>query len=395
MAKSDLYAGMSVDKSLADKLDFNPYYRRIGSGVTGFLKIKGETYINLASNNYLGLACDSDVKSAIARGAEKYGASMCGTPIATGTSELFTRLEESLADFCGLESSVLFPSCYQANAGLFPVVAGKEDLIIVDHYAHASLIEGIKASGSKMKPFLHNNMEHLEKLLGKTQNFRRTFVVTESVFSTEGSIAPLDAITDLCRRYNAIPVVDDSHGIGVIGDCGRGVLEAFSITDFPGIYTASLGKALANSGGVVAGKTEFIDYLRYTCPGLIYSTALTPASISGILAVLDIIRSSFHIVGKQMWKNKTTLTQCLKEFGLELSAGQAPITSIVCGSAEATILTARALYREKILSTPFIPPSVPPNQGRVRLIAGADLDDNNMEQVTDAIKRTFQKSGSR
>jgi 7-keto-8-aminopelargonate synthetase-like enzyme len=362
-----------VDKRLARQLGFNPYYKMFESGLTDPVIIEGEEFINLAANNYLGLAHDPGVVEAIKAAADIYGASLCGTPIATGYAKVYHLLERRLSAFLGLEDAVLFPSCYQANGEILKLFASHEDLVLIDHFAHASLVTGVKSTGCKLKPFLHNNMEHLEKQLARRKDYRRVFVVTESVFSTKGTIAPFDEIVRLCRKYNAIPIIDDSHGIGTIGRTGSGILEEKGITSYNGIYTASLGKALAHMGGVVAGKREIIDCLRYRTGGLIYSTALPPIIIAGLLKVLDIIETDYDAISKRMWQYKGMIETALRESGFTLSAGKAPITSILCGSDYDTIALAKKLYYNHIITTPFISPSVPRGDGTVRIIAGANL----------------------
>jgi 7-keto-8-aminopelargonate synthetase-like enzyme len=294
-------------------------------------------------------------------------------------------LERQLARFTGLEAAVVFPSCYQANVALFSCIAKPQDVILVDHYAHASLGQGIKTVGCKVKPFLHNDMEHLERQLAATAGFRQVFVVTESVFSTEGSIAPLGVIVDLCERYHAIPVVDDSHGIGVLGKTGRGILEEKAIANYPGICTASLGKALANAGGMIAGNHFLVDALRYSCPGLIYSTALSPGCAGGVLCALQIIRNEFGRIGATMRDNHRRLLETLRRRQFDLLSGPAPIAAIRGGSAENTISLAREFFNHRILTTPFVPPSVPDGKGILRLILGAKLDEEGLKELMRAL----------
>lgn len=387
MTYQAFYRRYRLDKSLEEQTGFNPYYHKIRSGLSHPVLVDGESFMDLASNNYLGLAADPRVKAAAVAAVEKYGASLCGTPVATGYSDLFHRVEERLARFVGLDAAILLPSCYQANNGLFFAIAGKEDLIVIDHDAHSSLIQGARAAGCRIRPFLHHDVQHLTGILEKSRSYRQVFVVTESVFSTDGTIAPWKEIVRVAEKYHAVPVVDDSHGIGVIGKGGGGILEEAGTAGYPGIYTASLGKALANSGGMIAGKKELIDYLRYYCPHLVYSTALPPAVLGGIDKVLDLVEEDFFGLSRPMWHNKDLLSQCLFANGFPLTEGQAPITSICTGSAADTIRLAQRFYENRVLTTPFIPPAVPPRGGKVRLIAGGGLPEAVMDQVLAVIEK--------
>lgn len=386
MVLKEFYQRFQLDESIVRETGFNPYYCQIESALGDPIIVQGKEFINLAANNYLGLANDPRVKEAVIKGVRKYGASLCGTPIATGYIDLFKTVEQKLARFIGLEDAIILPSGYQANNGVFPTVAGKEDLIIVDHFAHSSLLQGIKTVGCKIKPFLHNNLEHLKDVLTRSKGYRQVFVVTESVFSTEGSIAPFKEIVDLCAKYDAVPVIDDSHGIGVIGKTGSGILEHQNIIVYQGIYTASLGKALANAGGVIAGKKSLIDHLRYYCSHLVYSTALTPGVLAGVAEVLDIIAAEFPTISNRMWQYRHTIRESLIIAGLKVASGEAPINSIIAGNSKDTILLAKKFYEKGILTTPFIAPSVPANEGRVRLIAGANLKEESINQVVKIIK---------
>jgi len=385
MHSADFSKLLDIDRSPLETGGFNPYYRSLGGLQHGQPWIGRSPFFDLASNDYLGLSSDRRIHEAMDSAIREYGSSMCGTPIATGYASIFAQLEAELAQFIGLPSAVLFPSCYQANVSILSTIAKPGDVILIDHYAHASLGQGAKAAGCKVKPFLHNDMGHLETQLAACTGFHRKFIVTESVFSTEGSLAPLRSIVELSRRYEAVPVVDDSHGLGVIGASGRGILEHDALGDFPGIYTASLGKALANAGGVVAGDAEFIEAIRYSCPGLIYSTALSPASVAGTLAALEIVRSEFSRLGDVMWKNHQLLMKSLKEQGFCLSEGSAPIAAILADSTTHTLALAKDFFQKGILATPFIPPSVPQGRGVLRCILGAKLTGLSLEDLIESI----------
>ncbi len=386
MSTKKFYELHQLNVELARKTGFNPYYVNVQSGLNDSLIIDGVEFINLASNNYLGIANNKRIKEATINAINKYGLSLCATPIALGGTDLYKNLSQKLSDFVELESSILYPSCYQANNGLFPAIADKNDVIIIDQFSHSSLVEGARTVGCKIRPFLHNNLDSLEKNLKNSLNYKQIFVVSESVFSTEGSIAPFAEIVELCEKYDAIPVIDDSHGIGVIGKSGKGILEHAGITDYQGIYTASLGKSIANLGGMISGKKTLIDYLKYYSPHLIYSTSITPPILAGIEKAICIIEEEFEALGNKMWKYRNKLRDALIELGYNVRSSSAPITSIITGTSVDTLLFAKKLYEKNILATPFIYPSVPENQGVIRLIAGANLEEQTIDRAIQIFK---------
>ena len=390
--KPDWLNDLKIDVSLAKDLAFNPYYGELETGLGEKIRLAGQTILDLASNNYLGLANDPRVLAAARSALEENGLSLCGTPIATGANRLYNKLCRSLEQFLGLERAVLYPSCYQANMGLFTALAGKQDVTLVDQFAHASLLQGIATTGCKVMPFLHNNMDHLEKLLGRCGSYRRILVVSESVFSTRGTICPLAEMQALAEKFGALPIIDDSHGIGVLGVRGRGILEYENIGKFSGIYTASLGKALAGQGGIVAASPEIMEYLSYSNEALIYSTALTPPIIGGLLEVLRIIEEEFSAKRERLAANRNQLLASAAQAGLKTVAGDAPIIGVKQGSDRATLILARELLKRGVFSTPFLPPSVPPNQGVVRLIANAGLSEDEMCRACRALEDAAEES---
>ncbi len=393
MASETFYMRFRLDDHLIREAGFNPYYLKVQSGLNDIIIVENEEVVDLASNNYLGIANDERLKKAVTGAVKKYGASMCATPISVGFSDLYQEVSQRLASFSGVEDTLLYPSCYQANNGVFSVITGKDDVVVIDQFAHSSLIEGARATGCKIRPFLHNNLDSLENNLRNCTKYNQVFVVTESVFSTEGSIAPFKSIVELCLKYNALPIIDDSHGIGVLGRTGKGILEHQGITDYPGIYVASLGKALANLGGFIGGKKSLIDYLRYYSSHLVYSTALPPHVLAGILEVLNIIDKEFDDLSRRMWLARNTLRDALIESGYQLSPAEAPIVSLKTGESADTIQFAKRLFENKIISTPFIYPSVPKNKGVIRLIAGANLSTENLNRAISCFKKIKGETG--
>jgi len=386
MSTTDFYSRFVVDLELVEKAAHNPYYHKVQAELSDEIIIDGERFVDLASNNYLGIANRPELKNACKDAIDKYGASLCATPVCSGYSELHHRVEQKIAEFTGTEQALIYPSCYQANLGLFAAIVKSEDVVLVDRCAHSSLLEGIKSSGCKISPFKHNDMDHLEILLKQFQHFQTIFVVTESVFSTEGTIASFAEINELCLKYNAIPIVDDSHGIGVLGTHGHGILEHSGITGYQGIYTASLGKALANIGGVICGKPSLMQWMQYYSSNLVYSTAILPSALAGVEKVLDIIRDEFPDLSKRMWNAKRRIEAALTEAGFELTRGQAPITSIKAGNSLQTLLLAKAFWDKRIMPTVFVYPSVPQNEGRIRLIAGANMREETLQRTEEAIR---------
>jgi 7-keto-8-aminopelargonate synthetase-like enzyme len=234
-------------------------------------------------------------------------------------------------------------------------------------------VAGVKATGCFVVPFVHNDCDLLEKLLRQKGNLGKTVVVTESVFSTEGSIAPFNRINELCEQYGALPVIDDSHGIGVIGRNGAGILDYSEIYNYSGLYTASLGRAMANSGGIVAGRECVIEGLRYRCPGIVYSSGIAPAVAAGVIHVLDRIEQEYRAMRKRLQDNVEIFDTVLTCQGYPLSAGTAPVLAVQCGSRKNTLRFTHQLYASRILATPFVEPSVQLNCGIVRLIPGAGM----------------------
>jgi glycine C-acetyltransferase len=372
-----------VEDAVLKKFNFNPYYLSICSEQTDPLIVNGREMINLSTNNYLGFSNDPRIKTAYINAINKYGVSMCATPVAGGYTELFNETRKKLSSFIGVEDVLVYPSCYQANNGIFSAIVRKDDIVIFDRFCHSSLIQGIRSVGCKSLPFSHNNMENLEYLLKRFSDYPKIFVVTESVFSTEGAIAPFNIINSLCQQYNAVPVVDDSHGIGVIGKKGKGIISHSEIEDFNGIYTTSLGKALANNCGIIGGSKELIYFLSYYSSHLIYSTAVSPSVLAGINTTLDIVEEEFDVRSKTIYYYSGVIKNSLLKNGFKIVNGEAPINSILAGSSDDTILLAKKLFDKGIMSTPFVYPSVRKNEGKIRLIAGANLRESSIAKALD------------
>ena len=366
-------------------LGFNPYYQIIESGSANEVTINGEKYINLASNDYLGFSSNREILCAMKDTLYRYGSSMCGTPVACGNIDLFDRTSKKASDFLNLEDTLIFPTCYQANIAVIKTLVSKNDVIFIDRNAHASLIEGALSTKCKIKPFKHNDVNHLNKLIEKTTGYSKRFMITESVFSTEGSIAPFDLQYDICMKNDVIPIIDDSHGIGVIGKNGRGILQEKNITDFMGVYTASTGKALGASGGLVSSIHEVTEYLRYNCSGYLYSTAISPVLLAGIKKSLEILDKDGASLIKKLSFMKKEISFYLTDSGFDLISCNTPICSIQVGSPKDTFSLSKFFYDHRILATTFVYPSVPKNKGVIRFIPRIDINKQQLGKIRKSI----------
>jgi 7-keto-8-aminopelargonate synthetase-like enzyme len=384
--KDKFVFNFTEEDKLINEINFNPYYQKIDSGAELYVMIGGKKYLNLASNNYLALSNDRRIIDVMKSSLDKYGASMCGTPVACGNVDIYENSAAYISKFLGMKETIFYPSCYQANIAVFSTLVKANDVVFVDRFAHSSLIEGIRASGCKIKPFKHNDPKHLETLIKNSGSYENVFVVTESVFSTEGSIAPFDDIYELCLKYDAVPVVDDSHGIGVIGATGRGILEEKNISDYEGVYTASTGKAMGISGGIVSSSHNTINFLKYNSSGLIFSTALPPVLLAGTVKAFEIVEAEGKDLITRLSRNKKYLYKHLKNIGFDLNDSEASICSVKTGSNENTFKVCKYLFDKGILTTPFIYPSVSKNKGVVRMIPRIDLDANHLNHVINSFK---------
>jgi len=371
---------LSVDKSVVENLNFNPYYRLVESGLGREIAIENKKFISLGSNDYLGLANNEIIKKEAIKIIEEYGMSMCGTPIVIGQTKINRDFELKIADFLKQDDAILYPSCYQANLGIFQLLTKEDDIIIADENIHSSLITGCKLSNTKLRFFPHNNMKSLEGILKNSLERGIRFIVIEGLYSTEGNIAPLDQITNLARQYDAFIIADDAHGIGVLGREGRGILEKYDAYNDVDLITGSLGKALGLFGGFLAGREKLIDYFRYNSSMYFYSTALPPYIAAAGMRAIDFVKTHNDLRIK-IWGYKDKLFNALKNMGYRLTKSETPLFSILFTDSYQTIKMAKFLFERQIYVVPFIPPSVPKDSPRIRLLPAAYLKNEDIDRV--------------
>lgn len=376
---------LKIDRGILEKAKFNPYLMEVQSALDKTVKINNKNVISLGSNDYLGIANSKELKEAAKKAIDKYGISMCGTPIVIGYTDLNKILESKISKFLGFEDSLVFPSGYQANLGAFKFLAENEDVIIMDEIAHSSLIQGARLCRAKLVKFSHNNMDELEQTLRSCKGYRKRFIAVDGLYSTEGDTAPLDKISELAKQYDAFTIVDDAHGLGILGKNGKGSLEVKNALGKIDMVTGSLGKALGCAGGFIATNSKVAEFFRYFCPPLVYSTALPPSIVAASIASLELVENS-DARRKRLYKNKEMLFGSLKDMRYDLTESDTPLFSIKSKEAQEIINLARDIYEKGVYATPFVPPSVPLGSSRLRLIPHAGLGDEEINKIISVFK---------
>jgi 8-amino-7-oxononanoate synthase len=340
--------------------------------------------LDLAGNDYLGLARDKRVAGAAAAAALRWGSGSTGSRLVTGSLELHTELELELARFCGAQAALVFSSGFAANLGAVTALSGAESAIVTDKYIHASLIEGCRLSRADVAAVAHSTPSAIQHALS-TRRKPRALVITDSVFSVDGDLAPLGELAGICRENNAALLVDDAHGFGVLGEGGRGAVHAAGLSSAPDVVTTvTLSKALGAQGGAVIGPRRVIRHLVDTARSFIFDTALAPASAAAALSALGVLKSEPDLPGKVV-ENAGNLAMQLKAAGLRASLPDAAVISVQAPSAEAAVAWAESCAEHGIRVGCFRPPSVPDGISRLRLTARADLTEADLDRAVKVI----------
>ncbi len=369
-------------------LDLYPYFTPIQEAKGNRIKVKGRSMIMVGSNNYLGLADHPKVKEAAEKAIDKYGVGTCGSRFLTGTIDLHEELEARLAKFMKREAAVTFSTGMQTNFGIITTITGKGDAIIGDRMNHASIIDACRLSFADVYKFKHNDMADLERLLGNLNPDVGKLIVVDGVFSMEGDIADLPGIVPLAKKYGARIMVDDAHGLGVLGANGRGTAEHFGLEKEVDVIMGTFSKTFASIGGVVVGDKKVVSYIKHHARSLIFSAAATPASVASVLAILDILEAQPEL-RRRLWEITTKMRTSYQAMGYNTGPSQTPIIPILVGDDEKGFMLWKLLRDEGIFTTPVIYPAVPQGQALIRTSYGAGHTDEEL----DAILAAFQKCG--
>ena len=350
--------------------------------------IDGKCYILLGSNNYLGLTTDPKVKEAASAALEKYGTGSGGSRLVSGSSDLHRDLEERIANFKKTEAAILFSSGYLANIGTISALVGPGDAIYSDELNHASIIDGCRLSRAETKIYKHCNMEHLKYLLSSDNSQRKKLIITDTVFSMDGDLAPLPEIVELAVQYGCMLMIDEAHATGVLGKRGSGATEYFGVEDRVPIVMGTLSKAVGSLGGYIGGSRKLIDFLRNRARSYIFDTSLPASSLAASLAAIDIIE--FEPERREhLWRLINKFKTGLDDIGLEVLPSNSAIIPVLIGEAQPALDFALTLRGNGVFTPAVRPPSVPPGKCRIRATLMATHREEHIEQALRAFKAAY------
>ena len=362
-------------------------YRELNSveGSQGtHLEIKGKTYLSFCSNNYLGLANNPLVIKAVKDAVGRYGWGAGASRLVSGNMRLHEVLEGEISRFKGKEASIVFPTGYMANVGTISSLVSKGDLVICDKLNHASIIDGCRLSGAGFRVYPHCDMKKLENILKKATKYSRKLIVTDTVFSMDGDIAPLPDIVRIAHKYKAMVMADEAHGTGVFGKRGGGVVEHFNLSKKVDIVMGTLSKAVGSLGGYVSGDEDLINFLRNKARPFMYTTALPPAVCAASIAGIKLIRKNPSL-RKSLWNNVRYLKKELDLLNFDLIPSESPIIPILIGDAKKAVDMSKLLYKKGILIPAIRPPTVPTRSSRLRMTVMSTHTRKDLERLLEVL----------
>ena len=369
-----------------------PYFRMIESDQDTEVIISGKKVLMFGSNAYLGLTNHPKVKEAAIDAIKKYGTGCAGSRFLNGTLDLHIQLEKRLAEFVGKEEAIIYSTGFQVNLGVVSCLTGREDYILWDELDHASIIEGHRLSYSTKLKYKHNDMESLEKQLQKCEPDKIKLIVTDGVFSMEGDVAKLPEIIALARKYNASVMVDEAHGIGVLGKQGRGTCDHFGVTEDVDLIMGTFSKSFASIGGFIASDKETINYLRHNSRSYIFSASNTPAATAAAGAALDIMLSEPERID-HLWKLTNYALEGFRTMGCEIGHTSTPIIPLYIRDNDKTFMVVRDLFDLGVFVNPVVSPAVAPQDTLIRFSLMATHTQEQLNQAMDAIQTVFKKYG--
>ena len=352
--------------------------RTIESSVGAWVVVEGKRVLNMCSNNYLGFANDARLCTAAKKAIDDYGVGPGAVRSIAGTMSLHIELEEKLAEFKGTESALSVQSGLNTNLATIPLLMGKEDVIFTDELNHASIIDGCRLTKAKRVIFPHRDVAALRRLLEENKEIKKKLIITDGVFSMDGDLAPLPGIVDAAEEHEAMVMVDDAHGEGVLGSHGRGIVDHFGLHGRVDIEAGTMSKAFGVMGGYIAGSADIVEYLRQRARPFLFSSAATPPDVAACIAAIDILQQTDEPV-KKLWENARYFKENMVALGFDTGASETPITPVMLGEAKTAWDFSKRLFSEGVFGTAIAFPTVPRGKARIRVMLSAahskdDLD---------------------
>ena len=380
-----------IAKDLMDA-DLYNYFRVIESAQTNTVLYQGREVIMLGSNNYLGLTNHPKVKEAAQNAISKYGTGCAGSRFLNGTLDIHVELEEKLAALVGKESALVFSTGFMVNQGTLSAMVGRNETMIVDRTDHASIIDGARLSFGNVRKYKHNDMENLDLVLESEKDSAKLIIV-DGVFSMEGDIAPLPDILERARKHDALVMVDDAHGIGVLGDHGRGTCNHFGVTDDVHLVMGTFSKSLASVGGFVAADADTIHYIKHIARALMFSASMPPASVASVSAAVDVMLEETwrH---EALWRNNDLMRERLTDAGFNTGPSETPIIPAVVGEDMTAFVFCRRLIDEGVFVNPVVSPAVEQGNALIRLSMMATHTEDEINKAMDIMVKVGQELGA-
>jgi len=389
----------NFDKRIADFKDaavikekgLYPYFRPIESGQDTEVVINGKKVLMFGSNSYLGLTNHPKIIEAAQNATAKYGTGCAGSRFLNGTLDIHEELEAKLATYVGKEGAVLFSTGFQANLGALSCLTGRNDYLILDECNHASIIDGSRLSFSKVIKYKHNNMADLRNKLSQLPEESVKLIVVDGVFSMEGDFVRLPELVTIAKEFDAAVMVDDAHGLGVIGTDGAGTASHFGLTDDVDVIMGTFSKSLASLGGFLASDANTIEYLKHRARSLMFSASMTPASAASVLAALEIIQSEPHHI-ENLWKNTEYAKRQLVENGFDLGKTESPILPVYIRDNDATFLITKKLQEEGVFVNPVVSPAVASQDSLIRFSLMASHTFGQIDEAIDKLTKAYRET---
>ena len=370
-----------------------PYFHRMESGQDPEVIIEGRPMIMVGSNNYLGLTSHPRVKKAARDAVEKYGSGCVGSRFLNGTLALHEELERRLAAYMGKEATLIFTTGMLANMGILSSLVERGEYLLIDRLDHASIVDGARLSLGRMLRFNHNDMDNLGSILSRLGEGPGKLIAVDGVYSMEGDVAPLPEIMSLARTHGARVMVDEAHGLGVLGENGRGAAEYFGLLNEVDLVMGTFSKSLASIGGFLAGPEEVIHFLRHHSRALIFTASLSPADCASVLAALEVMQAE-PWRRKSLRENAVRIREGLLELGLTVGGSADPVTPIIpvtVGDMLLTFQVWRKLYDMGIFTTPVVPPAVPPGSCVIRVSCMATHTEDHCRKIIEAFAQAEEE----